>query len=122
LKTVIIPRFLETKGDKYFIPRYVKIVRGEEVEWVNQDTQPHRLSFYRVEGQNASPLFDFETIQPESSISKKFDFDLTRIDYICLNHHEVGSVVIFPEDEESMTNSQRLKFLSKVFDIKPPGP
>ncbi len=43
-----------------------------------------------------------------------FDYsDVERIDYHCETHpNETGTVIILPKNEESMTNTERLRFLS----------
>jgi hypothetical protein len=42
-------------------------------------------------------------------------------DYYCDIHgNETGSVIIFSQNEETMTNTERLRFLGKIFNINPP--
>ena len=53
-----------------------------------------------------------------------FDYGgVERIDYHCETHpNETGSVIILPKNEESMTNTERLSFLSRIFNFKLPEP
>jgi hypothetical protein len=117
IKRVIIPpNFTNLKlENNYFVPRFVKVLRGQEVEWVNLDSSSHHLRFYGVLDN------DLDRIKPKKSANKRFDYDQLRIDYRCTIHNnEFGTVVIYPKPEDEMTNKEQLKFLSKIFDIEPP--
>jgi hypothetical protein len=115
-RIIIPPDFKNLKlENNYFMPRFVKVLKGQEVEWVNLDTSSHQLRFYGVLDN------DLERIEPKESASKRFDYDQSRIDYRCtLHNNEFGTVVIYPKPEEQMTNKEQFEFLSKIFDIKPP--
>jgi plastocyanin len=122
-RVVIPPNFTNPELEiNYFIPRFVKVLKGQEVEWVNLDTQTHELKFYEVLQNEAKFLFDLGQIETkEKSTTRKFDYDPSRIDYFCaLHNNEIGSVVIYSKPEVEMTNKEQFEFLSKVFDIKPP--
>lgn len=124
---VIIPRgFSNLKIERnYFNPRFVHLVRGKAkfVEWVNQDIVVHRLVFYEItKASKIKYLFDTNKIAPGKSSIIKFNFKTSsRIDYYCkLHKNESGTVIIYPREEEIMSNTDQLRFLSKMFGIKPP--
>lgn len=61
-------------------------------------------------------------IEPNQVARLKFDYQIERIDYQCGEHpNERGTIVIFPDDEDKMSNTDRLRFLSRVFEITPPS-
>jgi hypothetical protein len=50
-----------------------------------------------------------------------FNYNYERIDYLCKIHRrEVNSITIFTEDYKNMSNTQRLGYLNKRYNIKPP--
>jgi plastocyanin len=119
---VIIPPNFYSHGleGNYFIPRFVKVLKGQEVEWSNLDATSHHLEFYYLLNKKAKLLFDLGLIKTNKSKTVRFNFDLTRIEYYCkLHNNEIGTVVIYPKPEEEMTNHQQFEFLTKVFDIQP---
>jgi plastocyanin len=122
-RVIIPPKFTNNKLKvNYFNPRFKKILKGEEIEWVNQDSNSHHLKFYEVYDDKVKPLFDLGRMVPNASVKKKFNFNLLRLDYICTLHkNEVGTVIIYPKPEEKMTNVEQFRFLSEIFDIKPPS-
>ncbi|MGB7954936.1 MAG: hypothetical protein WCF23_13235 [Candidatus Nitrosopolaris sp.] len=123
VRRVIIPlKFTNSKLKvNYFIPRFKKVFKGEEVEWVNLDSNSHHLKFYEVSDNRVKFLFDLVRIEPKGSKRLKFDYDLLRIDYCCASHNnEFGTIIIYSKPEDQMTNVEQFQFLSKIFDIKPP--
>lgn len=121
IRRVIIPHKFTNSQLKvnYFIPRFKKVVKGENVEWVNLDSNTHHLRFYEISGKR---LLDLGRIRPKTSKKQRFDYNVSRIDYECILHNnEIGTVIIYPKPEDQMTNSQQLRFLSEIFDIKPPS-
>jgi plastocyanin len=121
-KVIIPPDFTNRKLEvNYFIPRFVKVLRGQEVEWVNLDTSDHQLKLYKVLHNKVEPLLVLDTIEPKKSVRKRFDTDLPRIDYLCTKHkNEIGTIVVYSKPEEEMTSKQQYNFLSNIFDIEPP--
>jgi hypothetical protein len=116
-KRVIIPRFPGSNVTKYFVPRFVKIMKGDVVEWLNTDTKPHHLVF------SNRPDLSKKTIQPNHRLSIQFSIEFTgkRLDYKCAFHPlEQGTIIIYQKDENQMTNTERIRFLSEVFNIQPP--
>jgi hypothetical protein len=120
-RVVIPPNFFNRELEiNYFIPRFVKILNGQFVEWVNLDIHSHHLKFLKVlDNDDDEFLFDGE-IESKKSRTWQFDSDRPKIDYFCTFHdNEKGTVVIYPKPEEEMTNKEQFEFLNKVFDIKP---
>jgi plastocyanin len=121
---VIIPRFSDqTSEEKYFMPRFTKILKGESIEWVNLDIFPHTVSFFYIDNlDKIHKIGKIGPINPNLSDSRRFDNDdIVRIDYYCeLHPNEIGSVIIFPKPEEQMSNTEQLRFLTKAFDINVP--
>jgi plastocyanin len=125
IRRIIIPHnFVNNKVEiNYFIPRFKKIRKGEKVEWINNDSSDHILKFYTNKRGRSKFLFELDRIQPRKTVSKIFDIDTIRIDYVCaLHNNEVGTIIIYQKSENEMTNTERFRFLSKIFDIKPPAP
>jgi len=69
VRRVIIPlKFTNSKLKvNYFIPRFKKVLKGEEVEWVNLDSNSHHLKFYEVSDNKVKFLFDLGRIEPKAS-------------------------------------------------------
>lgn len=123
---VIIPRFSEYEASvKYFIPRYAKIQRGESVQWTNLDNVTHRLVFYRIQDGRRHHIRTLKPVTPGKRVTTKFPYEMVdRIDYYCAipsHGNETGSVIIFSKNEEMMTTTERLRYLSRVFNINPPN-
>ena len=83
VRRVIIPlKFTNSKLKvNYFIPRFQKVFKGEEVEWVNLDSNSHHLKFYEVSDNKVKFLFDLGRIEPKTTKKQKFNYNLLRIDY-----------------------------------------
>jgi hypothetical protein len=115
--SVVIPIRNDEGRTRYFSPRYAKITVGQAITWYNPGNEPHSL------------IFDIEIkpypvkigIQPSSTFSKPFPFYVPRIDYSCATHpEEKGSIVIYPKDENDMTNTDTLRHLQGVIGSEPP--
>jgi hypothetical protein len=90
-------------------------MKGDTIEWINTDTKPHILVIHPTE-QRIGP------IHPNQVAYLKFDYQVERIDYECAEHsEEQGTIVMYPKREDEMTNTERIRFLSRVFDITPPS-
>jgi len=123
-KLIIIPSHFRNKKIQrnYFNPRFLHLVKGRQffVEWENQDNFDHNLIFYEISVRNRTKnLGETGRIKPGQSKTLKFNFrKSTRIDYICkLHKNEFGTVVIYPKEEEDMSNTDQLRFLRQIFDI-----
>lgn len=122
---VVIPKFIDYGNNlKYFIPRFAKIQRGEIIEWTNLDIKSHTLVFYYKLNDEIYSIGKLGPLRSGESQHMTFDYgDVERIDYHCETHpNETGSVIILPKNEESMTNTERLRFLSRIFNLKLPEP
>ena len=118
---VVIPKFIDYGNNlKYFIPRFAKIQRGEIIEWTNLDIKSHTLAFYYKLNDEIYSIGKLGPLRSGESQHMTFDYgDVERIDYHCETHpNETGSVIILPKNEESMTNTERLRFLSRIFNLK----
>lgn len=125
IRRIIIPHnFANEKLEvNYFIPRFKKISKGDRVEWFNDDSSDHQLKFYAISHGDIKYLFELRLIKPGETVSQIFDFDTIRIDYICtLHNNEVGTIIIYQQPEGEMSNTENFRFLSEIFDIKPPAP
>ena len=123
LHTVIIPKFIPNEINRKFIPHVLKIQKGDWVRWINMDDKFHSFRFYKILDDPPSfhPLEETLSIQPGEAREIIFDYDYNRIDYVCINHREeINSITIFTENYENMSNTQRLRYLSKRYNIKPP--
>ncbi len=119
MKRVVIPKFGEVEGDKYFSPRFISIRKGELIEWINFDTYPHVLVFSVVKPMGYSSIPSLGPIDPDNLKQMSFDYDVRRIDYNCKFHpSEKGSIIILPERE--LSNTEYLRYLQDLFDIPPP--
>ncbi|MGD1837223.1 MAG: cupredoxin domain-containing protein [Nitrososphaeraceae archaeon] len=121
-KTVIIPEFHEDEDERSFLPHIIKIETGDTVRWINKDKESHFLFFFNIDEtkpKNIKLLYDFH-INPGQSKELRFNYEFNRIDCICKNHkNEIHSVIIFKKNTE-MTNTERLQYLNRKFDIIPP--
>lgn len=122
-RVIIPPKFTNTKLKiNYFVPRFKKATKGEDIEWVNLDSNSHHLEFYGILDNEPKFLFDLGTIEPKATRKTEFDYDIPRIDYICtLHNNEIGTLIIYPKPENQMTNTDQSRFLNKIFDINPPS-
>jgi hypothetical protein len=61
-------------------------------------------------------------ITPGETQSRAINYGVSRIDYFCSIHpEEEGSIIILEKNEEEVTNSERFRMLSNVFNIEPPA-
>lgn len=122
-RVIIPPNFTNRQlSVNYFTPRFKKVNRGEDVQWVNEDNETHRLEFYDLTNNREELLFDSGPIESNQVFETNFDTHLLKIDYICtLHRNEVGTVIVYQVPEDQMTEAQRLRFLSGIFNIEPPS-
>jgi hypothetical protein len=69
IRRVIIPRNFTNLCLKvnYFTPRFKKVNRGQDVQWVNQDTEIHHLQFYDLSNEQMELLFVELQYRPNSN-------------------------------------------------------
>jgi plastocyanin len=120
---VIIPQFLGNESVKNYIPRIVKIQKGDAITFINTDNEAHHLYFIRIDPNPTNIEALDEKLYLNSGEAKEivFNHNYKRIDYVCKIHKgELNSIVIFTEDYKNMSNTQRLKYLRKRYNIKIP--
>jgi plastocyanin len=120
---VIIPQFLGNESVKNYIPRIVKIQKGDAITFINTDNEAHHLYFIRIDPDPTNIEALDEKLYLNSGEAKEivFNHNYKRIDYVCKIHKgELNSIVIFTEDYKNMSNTQRLKYLRKRYNIKIP--
>ncbi len=120
---VIIPQFLGNESVKNYIPRIVKIQKGDAITFINTDNEAHHLYFIRIDPDQTNVEALDEKLYLNSGEAKEivFNHNYKRIDYVCKIHKgELNSIVIFTEDYKNMSNTQRLKYLRKRYNIKIP--
>ncbi len=99
---------------KFFYPRFINIHVGDTIEWINKDNQHHTLVFDK----EISPYeIKIGKIDVNSSLSKKFDHFVSRIDYGCSLHPEESGTIVMhlkqKENSASGVESQKNSELSE---------
>jgi hypothetical protein len=120
---VIIPQFLRIESIRNYIPQIVKVQKGDTIRWSNTDSESHHLFFIKIDPNPTNIKVLDENLYLNSGEVREitFNYNYERIDYVCKIHRrEVNSITIFNEDYKNMSNTQRLKYLSKRYNIKPP--
>ena len=121
---VIIPQFLRNESVRNYIPQTVKIQKGDTVTWINTDNEPHHLHFIKIgpDPTNIEVLDERLYLNAGEVGEIMFNYNYERIDYVCKIHRrEVNSITIFTEDYKNMSNTQRLRYLHKRYNIKVPN-
>ena len=121
---VIIPVFLSNESIRNFIPQTLKIQKGDTIKWINTDNESHHLYFIKIDPDPANiKVLDEKLYLNSGEVGEIiFDYNYQRIDYLCKIHRgEVNSIVIFAEDYNNMSNTQRLRYLHKRFEINIPN-
>ena len=120
---VIIPVFQSNESIRNFIPQTLKIQKGDTIKWINTDNESHHLYFIKIDPDPANiKVLDEKLYLNSGEVGEIiFDYNYQRIDYLCKIHTgEVNSIVIFTEDYNNMNNTQRLRYLHKIYSIKIP--
>jgi hypothetical protein len=121
---VIIPVFLTNESNRNFIPQTLKIQKRDTVTWINTDKDSHHLFFVKIDPEpaNIQVLDERLYLNPGEVGEIMFDYNYQRIDYVCKIHREeVNSIVIFTRDYNNMSNTQRLRYLHKIYNITIPS-
>ena len=122
--SVIIPEFVQYEKIRSFIPEVVKIQKGDNVRWINVSKDFHNLYFFGLmEDFSKIEIVEQLQIGPGESIESTFNYDFPQIDYICKEHTmndliEHNSISIFVQKYSDMSNTERLKCLSKRYNIR----
>ena len=120
---VIIPQFLRNESIRNYIPPALKIQKGDTITWINTDNETHHLYFIKIDPDPINiKLLDERLYLSSGEVGEiKFNYDYERIDYVCKIHRrEVNSITIF-KDFNKMSNTQRLRYLHKRFEINIPN-
>ena len=121
---VIIPQFLRNESIRNYIPQTLKIQKGDTITWINTDNQSHSLCFFKIDPDPANiEVLDERLYLNSGEVGEiMFNYSYERIDYVCKIHRrEVNSITIFTDDYKSMSNTQRLRYLHKRYNIKIPN-
>ena len=120
---VIIPQFLRNESIRNYIPPALKIQKGDTITWINTDNETHHLYFIKIDPDPVNIKLLAERLYLNSGEvgEIKFNYNYERIDYVCKIHRrEVNSITIF-KDFNKMSNTQRLRYLHKRFEINIPN-
>ena len=120
---VIIPQFLRNESIRNYIPQTVKIQKGDTIRWINTDNESHHLYFIKIDPDPTNiEVLDERFYLNSGEVGEiMFNYNYGRIDYVCKIHRrEVNSITIFTEDYKNMSNTQRLRYFNKRYNIKPP--
>jgi plastocyanin len=121
---VIIPQFLSNESIRNYIPQTVKIQKGDTITWINTDNESHHLYFIKIDPDSTNiEVLDEKLYLNSGELGEvMFNYNYERIDYVCKIHRrEVNSITIFIEDYKNMSNTQRLRYLSKRYNINIPN-
>ena len=118
---VIIPQFLHNESIRNYIPQTIKIQKGDTITWINTDNESHYLYFIKIDldPTNIEVLDERLYLKSGELGEVMFNYNYERIDYVCKIHRrEVNSITIFTEDYRNMSNTKRLRYLHKRYNIK----
>ena len=121
---VIIPQFLRNESIRNYIPQAIKIQKGDTITWINTDNESHHLYFIKIDPDptNIKVLDERLYLNSGEAGEVMFNYNYERIDYVCKIHRrEVNSIIIFTEDYKNMSNIQRLRYLSNIYNIRTPN-
>jgi hypothetical protein len=121
---VIIPQFLRNESIRNYIPQTVKIQKGDTIIWINTDNESHHLYFIKIDPDPTNiEVLDERFYLNSGEVGEiMFNYNYERIDYVCKIHRrEVNSITIFTEDYKNMSNTLRLRYLRKRYNIKVPN-
>jgi hypothetical protein len=122
---VIIPQFLSNESIRNYIPPTVKIQKGDTITWINTNNESHHLYFIKIDPPDPTNIevLDEKLYLNSGEVGEiMFNYNYERIDYVCKIHRrEVNSIAIFTDDFKNMSNTQRLRYLSKRYNIKIPN-
>jgi len=121
---VIIPQFLSNESIRNYIPPTVKIQKGDTITWINTNNESHHLYFIKIDPDPTNiEVLDERLYLNSGEVGEiMFNYNYERIDYVCKIHRrEVNSITIFNKDSNKMSNTQRLRYLHKRFEINIPN-
>lgn len=118
---IFIPQFLRNESIRSYIPQPIKIQKEDTIRWSNTDSEPHHLFFIKIDPAPANiEVLDERLYLKSGEVGEMmFNYNYKRIDYICnIHRREVNSITVFTEDYKNMSNTQRLRYLSKRYNIR----
>ena len=121
---IIIPQFLRNESIRNYIPQTIKIQKGDTITWINTDNESHHLYFIKIDPDPTNIEVLYERLYLNSGEVGEiiFNYNYERIDYVCKIHRrEINSITIFTEDYKNMSNTKRLRYLSKRYNINIPN-
>ena len=121
---VIIPQFLRNESIRNYIPPALKIQKGDTITWINTDNESHHLYFLKIDPDPSNiEVLDERLYLSSGEVGEiMFNYNYERIDYVCKIHRrEINSITIFGEDYNKMSNTQRLRYLHKRYEIDIPN-
>jgi hypothetical protein len=121
---IIIPQFLRNESIRNYIPLTAKIQKGDTITWINTDKESHHLYFIKIDPNPTNiEVLDERLYLNSGEVGEiMFNYDYERIDYVCKNHsREVNSITIVTQYYKKMSNTQRLRYLHKRYNIKIPN-
>jgi class 3 adenylate cyclase/plastocyanin len=108
----------DPRRKRYFHPRFVRVLPGHEITWINHDTKNHRLVSGNPDTMISDGIFDTGEILAGNTRSIQFNNSqgAKSIPYFCFLHpNERGTVVILPMEDDALTNEERLELLESTF-------
>ena len=121
---VLIPQFLHNESIRNYIPHTVKIQKGDTITWINTNNESHHLYFIKIDPDPTNiEVLDERLYLNSGEVGEiMFNYNYERIDYVCKIHRrEINSITIFTEDYKNMSNTKRLRYLRKRYNIKIPN-
>jgi hypothetical protein len=121
---VIIPQFLRNESLRNYIPQTAKIQKGDTITWINTDNESHHLYFIKIDPDPTNiEVLDERLYLNSGEVGEIiFNYNYERIDYVCKIHRrEINSITIFTEDYKNMSNTKRLRYLHKRYNLKTPN-
>lgn len=116
-KVIIIPRGESLK--KYFEPRFVTMLSGQTVSWINRDTVSHALTSGEPDRLISDNIFNTGLIPAGKSGKVTIRSTIGNIPYFCSLHpSERGTIVVISKNENLLSNSERLRSLDSVFTFR----
>lgn len=118
-KRVIIPSGfsklgLDPSSIRFFHPRLIVVQVGQEVEFTNDDENPHRIESVDLE-EKPDSFFDTGQIKSGQSITISLNELKKMIPYRCKIHPEERGVILMTDkDKRALTKTERLRLLTQT--------
>ncbi len=117
-KNSVFIRKVDDPAEK-FHPSPIIIVRGETIEWINNDDKVHTI--IAIQQDEPNDLFNTKAIKPNEKADTQLKVLSERVDYCCSLHpEEKGWISIADKPVDEMTQTEYYRFLSNSNNIEPP--